>query len=385
MKEDAGKSKEYYAVSAGTENCAGSLTLSAANSPVLVVIDGGGRVITGGDEYKTLTVGAGVTLTLKNVTFEKIPFKVIAGGRLEIGTGAVIRDNKQHDSGSDTAAGLFDGTGVYVENGALVMNGGLITGNNHSGVRVVGGSFTMSGGRISGNSADASEVGGGTGGGVSVSGVSFFNMTGGTISGNTADGTGGGVSVSGGSFFNMTGGTISGNTADGDGGGVDILPGGSDILPGGSVFNMSGGEISGNTASAGNGGGVSIGQNTTLNMSGGVIKGNKAGLDGGGVYAGINSRFNMTGGTIGGDALNDGNTADKAYGGGVSTLAGASMRGNMRVVSLDGAVNGGMGWTGLIEGYTDGNGYIDGKGPALIKNNSPYNVQFSSDDEPYIP
>jgi hypothetical protein len=178
--------------------------------------------------------------------------------------------------------------------------------------------------------------------------------------------------------------------------------------------------ISGNTVNFGTGGGVDMSYNTAFNMAGGVIKSNKSGGSGGGVYAGGNgnTRFTMTGGTIGGTVLADGNVSDTYYypqrgstpGGGVylGNQLGASMRGNPRVISRDGVVNGGDGQdiedmiyanppayttntevyellnsykggngSAIIEGYTNGNGYIDGKGPALIQNNYPRNVQFT--------
>jgi hypothetical protein len=85
-------------------------------------------------------------------------------------------------------------------------------------------------------------------------------MSGGTISGNTANGvasTGGGVSVKSGTFT-MSGGTISGNESADRGGGVEVWQG---------TFKMSGGTISGNTA-ASNGGGMLVYGGGTFTMSG---------------------------------------------------------------------------------------------------------------------
>ncbi len=76
------------------------------------------------------------------------------------------------------------------------------------GVFVDGGRFYLHGGQITGNGAVA-------GGGVEVTNGGYFEMSGGVISDNTADGTNwpfaGGVQVEGGSTFTMTGGTITGN------------------------------------------------------------------------------------------------------------------------------------------------------------------------------
>jgi len=61
-------------------------------------------------------------------------------------------------------------------------------------------------------------------------------------------------------FFTMSGGTISGNTASSDGGGVWVGTGGH--------FTMSGGAISGNTTSS-KGGGVYVDNKGTFTKSGG--------------------------------------------------------------------------------------------------------------------
>jgi hypothetical protein len=63
----------------------------------------------------------------------------------------------------------------------------------------------------------------------------------------------------------MSGGKISGNTANTDGGGV--------LVSGGGTFTMGSGEISGNTA-ARNGSGVRVtGTGSVFNLSGGVVAG----------------------------------------------------------------------------------------------------------------
>ncbi|GHT92090.1 hypothetical protein FACS1894140_3630 [Spirochaetia bacterium] len=104
---------------------------------------------------------------------------------------------------------LFIGNGNTVTLGAnLTLKGG--SGSSGSGVSVngFGSTFTMSGGTISGNSANF-------GGGVSVGSDTTFTMTGGTISGNTSPGAGGGVYVNSAAIFNKTGGTIYGSDAGG--------------------------------------------------------------------------------------------------------------------------------------------------------------------------
>ena len=132
--------------------------------------------------------------------------------------------------GSITGNSGYNGGGVYLNseiNGGTTykatfnMNGGSITGNsgyNGGGVYVAGNSsngstFTMTGSAcIANNKATKNNS---TGGGVYVGTSANFNMTGGTISGNSGD-YGGGVWSNG--TFTMKGGTITQNAAKYGGG-----------------------------------------------------------------------------------------------------------------------------------------------------------------------
>ena len=142
--------------------------------------------------------------------------------------------------GKITHAEGTEGSGVYVENGALKLYGGSITGNNGeissylgSGVYVGNGKFNMYGGSITGNKGGSYCLGGG----VYVTESSEFHMYGGAVSDNNA-GFGGGVEASG--TFRMCGGSITGNTAT-YGGGVYVREGGT--------FTVSGNvTVTGNTA-----------------------------------------------------------------------------------------------------------------------------------------
>jgi hypothetical protein len=214
--------------------------------------------------------------------------------------------------------------------------------NNTSLVYVYDGTFNMSGGTISNNTAAFD------GGGVYVNANATFTMSGGTISGNTA-GYGGGVCLYRGGTFNMTGGTISGNTSNGNnltGGG-----GGGVCLDEGGTFNMSGtAKIIDNIANDGNGGGVHMNarfNDVTFNMMGGTISGNQA-TGGGGSYGGggrgggisstknydissienqIEKSFlNITGGTISGNTAVNGGGVD--FGEGTFTMSGGTISNN---------------------------------------------------------
>ena len=175
--------------------------------------------------------------------------------------------------GSITHVDNETGRGVYVQ-GVFNMYGGRISGNTYTGFNgggvSVAGTFNMYGGTISGNTANA-------GGGVYVAQNAKFNMTGGTISGNTADVYGGGVFVSTGAKFTMSGtASIATNTA----GGADSDSYGGGVYSLG-TFNLSGGTITDNKANGkGNvkGGGVySFG---TFNVSGNPIVSGNAKING---------------------------------------------------------------------------------------------------------
>jgi uncharacterized protein YjdB len=326
------------------------LVLTDADSPASVVIDGGGRTVQLDDGTgSVITVGAGVTLTLRNITLtgntgNNAPLIRVNGGTLVLEDGVHITGNTSSNDGGGVYVndGTFTmsgdaeihhntaerGGGVYVfSGGTFEMNGGEISNNtatsNGGGVYVYSGSgtFEMNGGEISSNTANAS--GGGVydngsftmtnakitkntadsnGGGVSAYGS--FTMTGSEISGNTAK-WGGGVSMSGSSNpkFEMTGGTISGNTATGNaandgGGGVAVYTG---------TFTMTGGTISNNETPNGAGAGIVIGdaKSGTVTMNSGTISGNTAGTNGGGVYVKIGT-FTMQGDAISGNTATQG-------------------------------------------------------------------------------
>ena len=201
-----------------------------------------------------------------------------------------------------------NGGGVFFNSGTFTMEAGSITDNRsfHDGAGVyvnAGGSFTMKGGTISNNVATKN------GGGVYINGdvkTSSVNMSGGEISGNSAN-YGGGVCVNyPHANLTMTGGKITSNTSRVDGGGVRVWKG---------KFTLEEGEISNNvTVNACCGGGVSVDENASFTMNGGEISGNTASFSGdagGGVQVARSSSFIMNSGTI------SNNEATVGHGGGI--------------------------------------------------------------------
>jgi hypothetical protein len=91
---------ETASLAAGTDLGAGGLSLTTANSPANVAIDGGRRTVqlTGTGTGSLITVGSGVTLTLRNITLVSnslvngsLLVNVASGGRLILETGAVLQ------------------------------------------------------------------------------------------------------------------------------------------------------------------------------------------------------------------------------------------------------------------------------------------------------
>jgi hypothetical protein len=353
---DAGKTDVTYTLSSGTDNfkdalvaaygnsmetIGADLTLNALNSPASVTIIGNGRTFDGSSTNDLLAdnprrggnaqaanaatrslIIDGISVTLKDITFESVPFIVKnTGGKLVLETGVVIKDNKSHYWHDDTwgvfytekAKGFEDGTGVRVEDGGeLVMEAGSkITGNEHSGVQVSGnGNFTMKGGEISGNFilSHYEDEGKWFGAGVSLSDSAEFTMEGGKISRNEAKkgqvgvgdgGGGGGVGVYASATFNLEGGEVSDNKA-GVGGGV-YMQGKSNTNR--ATLNLSGtGQILNNDATiAGDsdwGGGGVYAWRADITMTGGSISENDCAGPAGAIYFVGPGTLSVTGGFI---------------------------------------------------------------------------------------
>jgi len=316
------------------------------NNRALVIVDDGGELIidrvtiTGNNNILSPLNIAGVPTHIPNLgsgvrVEEYGKFTMIAGeisGNTGAWGGGVLNFGTftMHDGAiSDNFAPMIvylgwgqSGQGGGVRNfGTFTMYGGEISGNaamsnltNQGGGGLqTDGTFIMHNGRISDN--DASHHGGG----VHIGEGGFFEMRGGTISGNTTnlfgpggiffDSPGGGVHITGGDF-EMHGGKIIGNIANTEGGGVNIA--------GGSTFVMYNGVISENIANLG--GGVNAVNNTSFTIHDGEISNNTARVAGGGVRvaAGANAIFTMHDGEISGNRSNG--TAAADGGGGVMIL-----------------------------------------------------------------
>jgi hypothetical protein len=145
-----------------------------------ILIDGQGRTISlGGETGELLSIGNGVSLTLKNMTLQgrgpgssniSALVQVEGGGVLNLGEGVLITNNYNSSSGG----------GVYVDGGSFTMGSDArIEGNaavqQGGGVYVASGTFRKEGGIIKENTAES-----GRGYGVSLAGGKYRNDDSGT-------------------------------------------------------------------------------------------------------------------------------------------------------------------------------------------------------------
>ena len=213
-------------------------------------------------------------------------------------TGGVIEQCELKDAYCG-AVHAKDGAHVVMKGGVIRKNGIVVTGDTNgyhltsSGVMLVGNArFDMSGGSIEGNSGYRGSAVLVYSEGEGDSQRAKFTMTGGQISGNRSSkleagplDPSGAVHIEGNAEFTMKGGEIENNVASGNGkgGGVCVVdPGCQGGETGNTAFTMQGGSISGNSASAG--GGVYAYSNG-VTLSAGKIEGNTARSMGGGVYS----------------------------------------------------------------------------------------------------
>lgn len=275
---------------------------------------------------------------------------VSGGGAISI-TGASAVMTIEGGTVSENISTGLDGGAIHADGGATVtINGGTISnnqalgpGNNdgNGGAICAYGNVTINNGIISDNYASRQ------GGGILISGSAYtMTVEGGIISGNTAGRlNGGGVYVFQ-STFNMKGGTISGNNAngtamEGHGGGVYVNKG-AFAIDGASIISDNTANVGGGVYVQGNG---SVGSFT---MTGGTIKNNKATQGSGGAVFVEKGSFTMTSGTL------TENAAPKGWGGavyteGTVTIGAENCNGDLGVddhpscpvISNNSAVNGG--------------------------------------------
>lgn len=244
-----GRTSSYALIVVGSENANASLTLdnvivrnncnNHTDENGLVLGSGGGICVVNG----SLIMNSGSKVTGNSVTGYGGGVCVISGS-MTLNSGAEISGNTaQLDSRADRNFRSAFGGGVCVEAGAtLTVSGGKITGNTAE----YGGGIDISGkdailniydGEITNNKAVLTPNGNENayGGGIYAATVSetvnnvktwhapTVNISGGTISGNSA-GHGGGIFIDSYATLNLTGGTVTGNSATKYAAGIECSP-----------------------------------------------------------------------------------------------------------------------------------------------------------------
>lgn len=300
-----------------------------------------------GKQNKLLTIDAGYDVLLKGQTGKEVLWSKAPTGDVEPVAGTEIQTNPLfvvEDGGKLTISDLeLDGNLhanliVVKAGGTLILEEGAVL-TNCSGSAIINyGKLIMNGGTIT--NCDAQQTKSHAGNGAVLNGPGgFFQMTGGTISGNGnqakaaqadrvyTDSTGhaGGVTNLG--TFTMTGGSITGN---GYGMATSMAAGG--VYNGGSFtlgFTLGGkADITNNTTVfEGHVGGVYNAPNAQFTLQGEArIDGNKAAQKGGGVYNDAGGKFTMDGGTISGHTVTQ-------FGGGVYNATGGTFTMNGGTIS----------------------------------------------------
>lgn len=233
-----------------------------------------------------ITVSGGATanmygnVTLQNWQFAGNACVVIMGPKLGTGSNSVFNMYGGVIENCSRAVTAGSRTTFNMSGGEIRNREGIRGSGNGGGVRVYEATFVMSGGTISGCSAD-------TGGGLCAEESSTVTISGGTISGCKAN-TGGGLYADN-STLNIEGGTISGCTAViGNGGGL--------YAKNSLAITISGSTISGCTASVGGG---LYADHSAITINNGTISGCTAAENGGGLYA-DGSTITIKNGTISG-------------------------------------------------------------------------------------
>ena len=233
-----------------------------------------------GNNTRHITIGSGANLTLQNITID---------GQSNGGGGIAYAMNVS------LAGSLTINDGTVIQNCYNASYGGGIAGySDQFMVTINGGIFTK-------NQADE-------GGVVAVNNGDTLIINGGEFIGNTAFAWGGAIFAGSGSTLTINDALITQNNSL-FGGGIAMI---------GEVANITGGTISQNTATI-SGGGINCGTNSTtygiLNIIGGTIDNNTASTSGGGIYLPISYKLTITDAS----AITN-NHATSGNGGGIYTM-----------------------------------------------------------------
>lgn len=294
------KANQYFDVHEGAK-----LTIMDSQAPSETVTTGGGSLY-------------GNKATLENDTLTYYITESTANGT---GTTETLVKHTVPLTGAGKILGQAASEQVILVKGALELQSGVLqnTGGKHI-FTVDRGTLDINGGYIVGGGSDGTP-----GGGIYVDNGTV-NIQGGVIAANRGS-SGGGIFFQNGTL-NISGGAVTGNWVNSghdNGGGIYVNSGTLNLSGEGYVTNnykaCDCNDCRNDVNNTHGGGGIALANSSVMNMTGGYVTGNYSGLAGGGIYAGFfghNVRFTMSGGTIAG------NCAELGEGGGLRIAGGTN-------------------------------------------------------------
>ena len=305
-----------YYITKSTPNATGTTETLEQH---IVPLTGAGKILCGEASDQAILVKGTLELqsgVLQNTGGQHIV--TVDGGTLDIKDGYIVgggSDDKPGggiyvDNGTVNIQGGViaanrgsSGGGIFFQNGTLNISGGAVTGNwvnnvhdNGGGIFVKNGTLNLFGGYVTNNykqkcdccQNDVDNAHGG--GGIALNETSSMKMTGGYVTGNYSGLAGGGIYAGfftngEGAKFEMTGGTIASNCAElGEGGGLRIAGGAVGVISAtGQKLYITNNRT--NTPDDWGGGGIFVQDKGTLSVVNALITNNFAGGFGGGVGA----------------------------------------------------------------------------------------------------
>ena len=296
----------------------------------------------GSDSGSALTSNGDVTLTLKgdnSLTGGNGGSGISSNGSLTITGG---ENDSLTAKGGSGRSGIFSSGGVTISGGTVNATGG--SSGSDSGDGIHSGSLTMKGGTVNAKGGSGADGGSGirtfSNGGVTISGGSTVNATGGDASDKDASAGGSGILIFGSGSLTVSGGTVTATGGDGcsgsysDGGiGISSSSGGVTIY-GGTVTATGGKSGSGDYSNGGNG----ISSSGSLSISGGTVTATAGSSSGSYGRDGITTSSSLT--ISGGTVTANGGSGSYRGGSGIHSRSDIDLSGSLELTAKAGSPNG---------------------------------------------
>ena len=295
----------------------------------------------GSDSGSALTSNGDVTLTLKgdnSLTGGNGGSGISSNGSLTITGG---ENDSLTAKGGSGGSGIFSSGGVTISGGTVNATGG--SSGSDSGDGIHSGSLTMKGGTVNAKGGSGADGGSGirtfSSGGVTISGGSTVNATGGDASDKDASAGGSGILIFGSGSLTVSDSTVTATGGDGcsgsysDGGiGISSSSGGVTIS-GGTVTATGGKSGSGDYSNGGNG----ISSSGSLSISGGTVTATAGSSSGSYGRDGITTSSSLT--ISGGTVTANGGSGSYRGGSGISS-SDIELSGSLELTAKAGSPNG---------------------------------------------